>query len=969
VCLLLSVTTGNAFCGSVGSNARAEYAVVGDVINLAARLMSSATSGEILCDEVTRDESKDSMQYDDSHEITVKGKTAKVRVFRVQRQAQSKTKLDPTALLDTVHGLPYGSEYLVELVPIFGSVAHRTDRRGAHKHRVLIITGESGTGKSMLLRHFLHHHSRSFMGSGDPVDSALDFHAWGGIIKEMITRTVKTRRQQVSTHSGENGPTDLNLITGPDEYLERFVTGSMGSRVGSPDGSNTFQLKSHHRLRLMSMDDGDPRSVTPPSESLSNGRDSPSRTLSSLTNAYERVPVLEYLIRKQRISASMAPILNDLLPYDQLYEGTLDELEKGEERTKALESLIFNIVEAVSKQKPILLIFDNAQWMDGQSWSLLVKVLDELPNVSALIATRAMHRMKRQPMYDLVEQLPYVKKQEIRRFTYQVTSLFLCQHYHIAIMDTQLLDFVFARTDGNPAELIKLMEFMIHSQFVSIDRQSGSISILSDLDDLDMQVPQYTRAKVMACVDTLDGLAQVALKLISVHPEPVEERMLNGILTMFLSTSEHDDSETEGAGISSTKLKIPRSSSAMSILHQVRIGLAECEKEAIVTLDDQNKLMFFNSEEMRLVVYDTMLPSQREAIHLLYCQWFRDMTQPRRNSSIISVQPPSPKNGTTANPPAIGHRPSVGTIKRPSFAGGATTLLAVLDPNSSLKAQLQQQFAMLGYHLSRSGNAKPSLDAYQKAAELAIENRDLRFATDCMQSSFKILEDGPRVNKLNDLDYILVRSKIEFLRGAIAIEKSEWDMAIMHMSYIIRLCQRKGSVLRRYSSSVYRNESVLESTKTLAAKISSVRSASAAGPHQMDGGGSSVISSLKLNLGESMLSMEMQQRCLPRLFNFQRLIPLGYPASLSMFFMRRSINSGGSRRSSRGGSLLRMGSGSAINRVQPEETLLALNQVHFYRKKAEVLIKKINVSRRKQEEMSREIQKLTQKSLKKTQRR
>jgi hypothetical protein len=231
------------------------------------------------------------------------------------------------------------------------------------------------------------------------------------------------------------------------------------------------------------------------------------------------------------------------------------------------------------------------------------------------------------------------------------------------------------------------------------------------------------------------------------------------------------------------------------------------------------------------------------------------------------------------------------------------------------------------------------------------------------------LEDGPRVNKLNDLDYILVRSKIEFLRGAIAIEKSEWDMAIMHMSYIIRLCQRKGSVLRRYSSSVYRNESVLESTKTLAAKISSVRSASAAGPHQMDGGGSSVISSLKLNLGESMLSMEMQQRCLPRLFNFQRLIPLGYPASLSMFFMRRSINSGGSRRSSRGGSLLRMGSGSAINRVQPEETLLALNQVHFYRKKAEVLIKKINVSRRKQEEMSREIQKLTQKSLKKTQRR
>ena len=40
------------FCGDVGSNARREYAVVGDIVNLSARLMAHATGG-VLCDKET----------------------------------------------------------------------------------------------------------------------------------------------------------------------------------------------------------------------------------------------------------------------------------------------------------------------------------------------------------------------------------------------------------------------------------------------------------------------------------------------------------------------------------------------------------------------------------------------------------------------------------------------------------------------------------------------------------------------------------------------------------------------------------------------------------------------------------------------------------------------------------------------------------------------------------------------------
>lgn len=50
----IGVTTGPAFCGVIGSRRRREYSMIGDVVNLAARLMV-ASQGGLLCDQATHD--------------------------------------------------------------------------------------------------------------------------------------------------------------------------------------------------------------------------------------------------------------------------------------------------------------------------------------------------------------------------------------------------------------------------------------------------------------------------------------------------------------------------------------------------------------------------------------------------------------------------------------------------------------------------------------------------------------------------------------------------------------------------------------------------------------------------------------------------------------------------------------------------------------------------------------------------
>lgn len=900
------------------------------MINMAARLMTAAGVGMILCDEKTREHSESYVQYDGAMEIPVKGKTENIKVFSVRRD-QIKTKLDAAYLKDTVHALPYGCDQIVEQVPLFGSRWLRHDKldRSDNLHRVLVVSGDSGTGKTMLLRYFLHHNSRCFMGSGDPLESTMEFHAWRGIVRELVHMTIKP--PAAATFGSGNAEDSLD-----DDMYSRLcldetemVAGSSLTRSNSRHDNLVNQSRRTTRVAEASTleafsEDTDSSIGRSTDESVC-----PAGTLPTSPQYYKggvvgsgRTSVLKYLVLTRRISKAMLCVLNDLVPYAHSGSGDAFGLEKGEERSKMLEQVLFLIVEAVSSHKPILLIFDNAQLIDSLSWNLIRRVVDELPSVYVLVATRTGHHsFHHHTSYELIERHPLVKKMEIRSFSYQVTSLFLCQYYHIAIMDTQLLDFVYARTDGNPAALIKIMNAMIDAGYIHVESSTGNIVILHDLDDLDTQVPQHTRVRVMSCVDQLDDLAHMTLKIMSVNPDPVEQRLMNGILTNFLNSDRKDS----GTGVGGMVLKAPRSESMLSPLVEVRMALLGCERNGIITIDDHNKVMFFNSTEMRLVVYDTMLPSQRQMLHGVYADYLRDVinTPHRRYSSQVKL----------ASLSASGTQELVGAVV---VAGAGDPLV-------------YQQYAVLGYHLSRSGSEKAAIDAYHKAGEGAIEAKEFGFATDCLQSSYKLLDTAHRSSKLNDLDNILLRSRIEFMRGAVAVERSEWDLAITHLSYIIRLCQRKGSLLRRYSSSVH-HEGLFESTRST---------------------NFTTIAPTTAHLRDSRL-LDSQLGCLP--FGspggswFANLRAKGLILQFGIFNsskrkqpQRRPVTPRplGTARSAPMPRLSRFNSG----RVQPEEALQILTQVNFYRKRAEMLIKKINHSKKKQEEMSREIQLLTLKSL------
>ncbi len=80
----IGVNTGLAISGNLGSIKRMEFTVIGDTVNLAARLESRAARGQVLIGSKTYEKVEDMIESEALGQVAVKGKTEPVEVWLVK---------------------------------------------------------------------------------------------------------------------------------------------------------------------------------------------------------------------------------------------------------------------------------------------------------------------------------------------------------------------------------------------------------------------------------------------------------------------------------------------------------------------------------------------------------------------------------------------------------------------------------------------------------------------------------------------------------------------------------------------------------------------------------------------------------------------------------------------------------------------------------------------------------------------
>ncbi len=178
----IGVNRGAVFAGDIGPSYRRTFTVMGDAVNLAARLMAKAGPGELLTTPDVVERAHAELETVELEPFTVKGKAKPVKALRVEKVSTARKAQDDT-------GTPFvGRRAELERM----TEAVEAVRRGSGT--LFQLTGEPGVGKSRLVEELEHMAGDmvSIKTSCEPYESSTPYYPFRTLLRRLLGLTAET---------------------------------------------------------------------------------------------------------------------------------------------------------------------------------------------------------------------------------------------------------------------------------------------------------------------------------------------------------------------------------------------------------------------------------------------------------------------------------------------------------------------------------------------------------------------------------------------------------------------------------------------------------------------------------------------------------------------------------------------------------------------------------------------------------
>lgn len=512
----IGLTYGRMRVGAYGGTSRRTYGVLGDAVNLAARLMQAAQPGQILANESFFEKAGTSFLWEELPSIRVKGKSEPIVLYRLMQVRNRRTgfSLDARFPLPPIGREPIISGLKSDLEKVFS---------GSGKGQIICLIGEAGLGKSHLAAH--------------------------------VTRQVQEQQAQA--------------VAG----ICQSVTRSAAYTPWRP----IFD------------------------------------SLLGLENLSEEEAINKLTSDLQAGNAGWAvrlPLLGDLLglpipdnPTTAAMDSTL--------RQSSLFSLLVEMLQTWARSKPVLLIVDNAHWMDEASLSLLQTVAQQVCGtapVAILLALRP-SQSDGQAISAGLSALSNYAEYILPPMTASEIAL-LAERILDAPLNRLLHEIIQKMAHGNPffvGELLNAMraggqivrseygEWQVSDELFQSLRRANFIVQLSrkwqlrpdvDLSTMKLGIPDSIQGLILAHLDRLPETHKMTLKVSSVIGYTIDLELL---------ALSHPDKKPE---------------------QEIRAEAAFMESEAVMQSEASARNLYaFMHQTIQEVAYDTLLFAQRQQLH------------------------------------------------------------------------------------------------------------------------------------------------------------------------------------------------------------------------------------------------------------------------------------------------------------------------------------------------------------------
>jgi len=456
----IGVTSGRAFCGAYGTDRRREYTMLGDSVNLAARLMQLA-DGEVWCDSPTARSAVSRFRLDDLGVKQVKGKADGVRVHQAVgaldatgrhevlltgRAEALSGRLEPVSSSggwDTLQGAlmtpltesDIGTEWSdahsapgLQLVRIVGREAQeqvlrdRLDHLRQGERGLVLVEGEAGMGKSLLVATLQRACARErvpfLVGSADPVRSLEPYHAWREVLLPLF---------------------------GVDAALR-------GERLASwfPSGSHLS----------------------------------------------EWTPLL-------------GPVLG--LPPEALAESDAVHAMNGPQRAAATRDLLVAALTRTTEEEPVVVVLDDTHWLDAASWQLALAAARVVPDLLLVLCFRPMDEPPR--AYKELTDLAGARRVRLDALPDRSVAELASRFLNVGSLDSSVEDLVVSRAGGNPFFCEEVVYALNESGALHLN---GVARFAPGHGPQTVDLPETLQGVVTSRLDRLPAEEQLTLKVASV---------------------------------------------------------------------------------------------------------------------------------------------------------------------------------------------------------------------------------------------------------------------------------------------------------------------------------------------------------------------------------------------------------------------------------------------------------------------
>lgn len=464
----IGITTGRTFCGTVGSDLRREYTVMGPIVNMSARLMGSAEKNTVVVDVNTKLDSSNDISFEELPPLNLKGMPAPVNAFRAVRRVLSLKRPDP---------------------PFTGR------------------SKEMSVLKDFILRKYLDVHGKvkdggghAGEGDGSPARSSAPRSADPSTD---ILGAVAQQEPQVSKGvcviiEGATGVGKSRLL---DALCDKArSSGMMLSRGQGPmpavTGAMVIRGKKYEAIREMILE-------------LFGGANGASEI---------GVQVQGFLNPGE---PNLSPLINDAIAGLNQPENEATRNMSPGERAKMLSTLLRRVFASVTS--PCVLVVDNMQTLDNESWAMLRFCVDV--GYCLILSGRPMQNTTVE--YDQLRALPSTIYMDLPPLSRQATdeiSRFCLSHISAngsstATVSTsmamlqypaELLDRIWLWSEGNPRHVDEIVAYMANRKLITISH--GKILILCKRLS-DEPIPRVIEAAHTTIIDKLAPNIKALLKV------------------------------------------------------------------------------------------------------------------------------------------------------------------------------------------------------------------------------------------------------------------------------------------------------------------------------------------------------------------------------------------------------------------------------------------------------------------------